>query len=179
MATAFQTALVNWAVNIANDNTYYYYYRGSENWRVPPHFDCATFLSYVIYQASGWNDWYDRGYFWPHISDPGFDDFLTSNGWTRYYYNSSYLTEGAIIITDESLGHTLMYIGNSQICDANDYFGHGANSIAVRSFPTYSESSFYYIYLPPDVTPGPGPTPGPTPEFSVYLYKTRKRRRKA
>ena len=157
MPTIFQQQLVTWAKSIANDNTYYYYYSW-QDWRQPPHFDCATYLSYVIYKAMGWNDWYDPshggiGYFWPHIDDPGYDTFLLDNGWQKYPYNSSLLTEGAIIITTETLGHTLMYVGNNELCDGNDFGGtdHGSNSIAVRTFPFYDPNEFAYIYIPPDV----------------------------
>lgn len=176
--TAFQQALVNWAVSIANNDYYYYHYTWEDNVTVP-HFDCATYLSYVIYQASGWNDWYDRSYFWPHISDPGYDSFLLNNGWQKFPFSSSYLTEGAIIIMDETWGHTFMYIGNGQICEANDKndTDHGPTSIEVCSYSKYEpyESDFAFIYLPPDVTPGPGPGPGPI--TNRYCPKTYKRKR--
>lgn len=158
--TAFQDALVAHARAICADNTQTYvdYDQGQTNIG-PPHWDCATFNSYTIYLAMGWNDWPSSthggpGYFWPHINDTGFDTFLLDNGWTRYPYSSSLLTPGAIIITDEDLHHSLMYLGNNELADANNYFGYGDNSIAVRTFPTYDPAEFYYIYIPPDVTPG-------------------------
>lgn len=181
--TALQQALVNWAVAIANDNRYhyYYYYQGDSNLG-PWGFDCATYNSYTIYKAMGWTDWPSTshggiGYFWPHINDEqyGAFDFLTYNGWQQYRYSSSLLTEGAIIVCDETLGHSLMYIGNNQLCDANDFGGtdFGDNSIAVRPFPYYDPAHFYYIFLPPDVPPGPGP--GPLP--GLYSPRTFIRRR--
>lgn len=183
--TALQQALVNWAVAIANDNRYhyYYYYQGDSNLG-PWGFDCATYNSYTIYKAMGWNDWPDRGYFWPHISEEhlGAFNFLINNGWQQYRYSSSLLTEGAIIVCDETLGHSLMYIGNDQLCDANDFGGtdFGDNSIAVRPFPYYDPAHFYYIFLPPDVPPGPGPGPGPLGRQWIALSGrtgTRKRRK--
>ncbi len=164
--TAFQDALVYHARAICADNTQTYvdWDQGQTNIG-PPHWDCATFNSYTIYLAMGWNDWPSSshggiGYFWPHINDTGFDDFLLANNWQRYSYNASLLTPGAIIITSENLHHSLMYLGNGELADANNYFGYGDNSIAVRTFPTYDPAEFYYIYIPPDVTPGPGPLPG-------------------
>ena len=170
--TAFQDALVAHARAIANNNLYhyYYYYQGDSNLG-PYGFDCATYNSYTIYLAMGWNDWPSSshggpGYFWPHINDEsqGAFTFLTQNGWQQYSYSASLLTPGAIIVTDETLGHSLMYLGNNELADANDFGGtdFGANSIAVRTFPYYDPAHFYYIFLPPDVPPcpGPGPLPG-------------------
>lgn len=160
MATAFQLALVSHARAICADNTQTYV-----NWNAgqtnigPPHWDCATFNSYTIYLAMGWTDWPNTihggpGYFWPHISETGYDQFLLDNNWSKYPYSDSLLTEGAIIITDETLGHSLMYLGSNELADANNYFGYGDNSIAVRTFPTYDPSTFAFIYIPPDVEPG-------------------------
>lgn len=161
MPTVFQTALVNWARSICADNTQTYV-----NWDLgqtnigPPHWDCATFNSYTIYKAMGWNDWPSSshggiGYFWPNPADehlnPGSYDFLTANGWIKHNYSSSLLTEGAIIIADLNPWHSLMYLDNNELADANNYFGYGDNSIAVRPFPTYDPSTFYYIFIPPDV----------------------------
>lgn len=163
MATALQTALMTQARRIAADNRYHYYDRTQGESNLGPYtFDCATFNSYTIYLAMGWNDWPSSshgsiGYFWPYISQTGFDDFLTLNGWTRYTFSDSLRTEGAIIITDETLHHSLMLLDNNEICDANNYFGYGANSIAVRSYPTYDPARFAYIYIPPDVPVPPIP----------------------
>lgn len=158
--TAFQDALVAHARAICADNTQTYvdYDQGQTNIG-PPNWDCATFNSYTIYLAMGWTDWPSSshggpGYFWPHISESGYDAFLLANNWQKYPYDASLLTPGAIIITDETLGHSLMYLGNNELADANNYFGYGDNSIAVRTWPTYSTSTFAYIYIPPDVTPG-------------------------
>lgn len=155
MPTAFQSALVTWARALCADNNYRYYSSG-ESYLGPYTFDCGTFNSFTIYKALGWSNFPDSshggpGYFWPHVTDSGFDTFLLTNGWQRYSYSASLLTEGAIIITDESLHHSLMYLGNNELADANNYFGYGDNSIAVRTFPTYDPSAFYYIYIPPDV----------------------------
>lgn len=158
--TAFQDALVAHARAICADNTQTYvnYSQGQTNIG-PPNWDCATFNSYTIYRAMGWSDWPSSshggpGYFWPHISESGYDAFLLANGWQKCTYSASLLTPGAIIITDETLGHSLMYLGNNELADANNYFGYGDNSIAVRTWPTYDTSAFAYIYIPPDVTPG-------------------------
>lgn len=155
--TVFQDALVARARALCADNTQTYvdYDQGQTNIG-PPHWDCATFNSYTIYMAMGWSDWPSSshggpGYFWPHISESGYDAFLLANNWQKYPYDASLLTPGAIIITDESLGHSLMYLGNNELADANNYFGYGDNSIAVRTFPTYDTSTFAYIYIPPDV----------------------------
>ena len=179
--TAYQQALVDWAKNIANDNRYhyYYYYQGDSNLG-PWGFDCATYVSYVIYKANGWNDWPDRGYFWPWTDGSqgaGYDAFLLDNGWQKYNYDVNLLTEGAIIITYPYMHHTLMYVGNNELCDANDFGGSdfGDNSIAIRSFPYYSTSDFQYIYIPPNVTPGPGPGPGPGPDYFAYTKRRRRR----
>lgn len=158
--TAFQDALVAHARTLCADNTQVYYNSSQGQTNIgPPTWDCATFNSYTIYLAMGWSDWPSSshggpGYFWPHITETGFDTFLLDNGWTRYSYDASLLVPGAIIITDETLHHSLMYLGNNELADANNYFGYGDNSIAVRTFPTYDPSTFYYIYIPPDVTPG-------------------------
>lgn len=160
--SAFSDALVYQATRIANDNRYHYYDSSQGETNLGPFtFDCATFNSYCIYLAMGWSDWPSSshgsiGYFWPYISQTGYDDFLTVNGFQKYAFNASLLTEGAIIITDETLHHSLFYIGNNQICDANNYYGYGDNSIAIRSYPTYDPARFAYIYLPPDV---PVPVP--------------------
>lgn len=166
MATAFQTALVNAARAICADNNFRYYDSSQGESNLGPYtFDCATFNSYTIYQAMGWSNFPDSsyggiGYFWPWINQTGFDQFLLDNGWTRYSYSDSLLTEGAIIITDITLHHSLMYLGNGELADANNYFGYGNDSIAVRTWPTYSTSNFYYIYIPPNVTPGTGQPDG-------------------
>lgn len=164
MATAFQLALVSHARAICADNTQTYV-----NWDAgqtnigPPHWDCATFNSYTIYLAMGWNDWPNTdhggvGYFWPNPNDeyetPGSYDFLTENGWIKHNYSHSLLTEGAIVIGDLGTWHSFMYLGNDELADANDYFGYGDASIAVRPFSTYNEADLYYIFLPPEVTPG-------------------------
>lgn len=180
--TAYQQALVDWALYMADNNNYHYYY-----WYDPTAsnlgpwgFDCATYLSRVIYFANDWNDWPNHGspgYFWPHTSEPNYDSFLLNNGWQKFPYSDSYLTEGAIIIMDETWGHTFMYIGNNQLVDANDFGGtdFGPNSIAVRNMGIYPSANYEYIYLPPDVTPGPGPGPGPGPDYFAYTKRRRRR----
>lgn len=149
--------LVSIAKALAADNRYHYYNKQTESRFGPYTFDCATFLSFVIYTAMGWGSFPNEshgggGYYWPHISEDGYDAFLLANGWTKLPYQYSYLEPGAIIIADESLGHTLMYCGNGEIVDANDrnQTDLGDTSIAVREWPTYDTSCFAYIYLPPD-----------------------------
>lgn len=159
--TAFQDALVYHARAMAADNTQTYYDSSLGQTNIgPPHWDCATFNSYTIYLAMGWTDWPSAshggvGYFWPDPADeyltPGSYDFLTDNGWVKYNYSASLVTPGAIIIADLGTWHSLMCLGSGEICDANDYFGHGDNSIAVRPFSTYAESSYTYIFIPPNV----------------------------
>lgn len=164
MATAFQLALVAHARAICADNTQTYvnWDQGQTNIG-PPHWDCATFNSYTIYLAMGWQDWPNTdhggvGYFWPDPNDedetPGSYDFLIENGWTKHNYSNSLLTEGAIVIADLNPWHSLMILSDTELADANDAFGYGDDSIAVRPLSTYDESSFYYIFIPPDVTPG-------------------------
>lgn len=190
--TELQTALVHYAIELANDNRYhyYYYYQGDSNLG-PYGFDCATFNSFTFYKAMGWNDFPNPahggiGYFWPHIRDehltPGSFDFLIETGWTKLPYSDDLLTEGAIIVCDERLGHSLMYLGVVNgivsLADANDFGGteFGDNSIAVRPFPYYDPDNFYYIFIPPDV-PVP-PVPGEDDNFFFwYRYMTRRRRK--
>lgn len=184
--SALGDALVHYAIEIANDNRYHYVnWSAGETNRGPWTYDCATFNSLTFYKAMGWDDWINPahggiGYFWPHISDPGYDTFLLANGWHKERYNSMLLTPGAIIITDERLGHSLMYLGIingvESLADANNYFGYGADSIAVRPWPTYGTDNFYYIYLPPDV-PVP-PIPGQTSNFLLLYYYLKRKRRK-
>lgn len=183
-------ALVHYAIEIANDNRYRYVnWDAGETNTGPYTLDCATYNSLTIYKAMGWNDFPNYihggiGYFWPHISESGFDIFLLVNGWHKQTYNAMLLTPGAIIITYENASaahHSLMYLGNvngtESLADANNYFGYGNNSINVRPWPTYDTSGFAYIYLPPD-TPVP-PIPGHTTAVSSprsYRHIIRKRR---
>lgn len=157
--TPMQTALVYWAKYIANDNRYTY---GSyPNNLGPWTYDCCTYNSLTIYKAMGWNDFPNPahggiGYFWNDPSDEvyGAYDFLYANGWTKHNYNASLLTEGAIIICEQDVWHSIMYLGNNELADANP--NHSSDDqIAVRQFPTYDPSDFRIIFLPPDVTPAP------------------------
>ena len=156
------------ALGIASNNSFHYYNSslGETNGlgavTVPYTMDCATFLCYAIYLAQGWT-WYNQphGYFWPHISQAGFDDFLVNTlGLTKISYTSGMqMALGDIVITTENLHHAFMYIGNGQLVDANNYFGYGANSIAVRTYPTYATSEYAFVYRWAGVTPTPIPVP--------------------
>lgn len=180
------TQVISEALGIASDNNFVYYdaSQGETNGlgavTIPYTMDCATFLCYAIYLANGWT-WYNQpyGYFWPHISQAGFDDFLVNTiGLTKWSYTIGMQMEiGDIVITTENLHHAFMYIGSNILVDANDYFGHGANSIATRSFPTYSESEFAYVYRWSTTPPTP-PTPSGRKKMPLwmmlrnpYLYK--------
>lgn len=173
----FSDSLIYYAKQIANDNRYRYYNANQGESNLGEYtFDCATFNSYCIYLAMGWDDFPNSahgsiGYFWPYISQNGYDSFLLINGFIKYPFNENLLTEGSIIITNENLHHSLFYIGNNQICDANNYFGYGDDSIAIRNYPTYDISNFAYIYLPPD-------TPVPPIPIITDIYPHPRTRRK-
>lgn len=178
--TNLQEQLVYWCYYFSEDNTYHYYNKDAGESNLGPYtFDCATFNSFTFYKAMGWDTFPDTskggiGYFWPWINEGGFDYFLTFNGWARYAFSEDLLTEGAIIITDTTLHHSLMYVGNRVICDANNYFGYGDDSINVRPYPTYDTSKFKYIYLPPNVSPGPTPKKTGIP---LWMYFAKRKRR--
>lgn len=153
MATA--TQVIARATSIANDNQFRYYDASNNETNglgaitVPYTMDCATFLCYAIYLAEGWA-WYNQpyGYFWPHVSQSGFDAFLTNTmNLTKISYSSGMtLQTGDIVITNETMHHAFMYIGTNSIIDANNYFGYADNSIAVRALNVYSESDFEFVY---------------------------------
>lgn len=164
-------------VRIANDNSFRYYNaslgetNGLGNVAVPYTLDCATYCAYAIYCAYGW-PWANQthGYFWPYVTQTGFDDFLVNTiGLTRTtFVDESQLQAGDIIMCDETLHHNLQYLGNGTIIDANNYFGYGDNSIAARSYPTYDPSTFVYVY-------SWGATP--TPQQARWSPRSRRRRR--
>lgn len=154
------TDVVAHAIAIANDNRFRYYYRGTGETNgsgavtVPYTLDCCTYISYCIYLSMGWT-WYNQpySYYWPHVSDPGFDYFLTNTmGCSKQLFSSvSQLRAGDIIITDEYYGHTLMMISATQFADAIPCSNVGeAQSIAVRNYPYYNPAHFLYLYRFPD-----------------------------
>lgn len=146
------------AIAIANDNKFRYHYshegNGSGAVTVPYTMDCCTFISYSIYLAMGWT-WYNQpySYYWPHVSQSGYDYFLTNTiGCSKQLWHSvSDRRSGDIIITDEYYGHTLMLVNENQIIDAVPCSNYGvAQSIAVRPYPHYDTSHFLYLYRFPD-----------------------------
>jgi len=91
----------------------------------PYTWDCATFLSKCCYDAgicSG--KWHDLGYFWPHISEAGFDYFLTTvcKMTKLTYIGDGMLVPGDILISRESYGHTAMFLGNWKMIEAHDQY---------------------------------------------------------
>lgn len=144
--------LVNTAIRYANDNNWHYYMRncGQKNTDMNC-VDCATLISRIIYDVFGWGDFPSSkrgscGYYWPHISDSGFDTFLTVNGFEKIKYKNQDLLPGDIIITNEKLGHTLMIIDSETLVDANNAYGYGAKSVDIRPLSTYSFSYYAFIY---------------------------------
>lgn len=137
--------------DMAHDDTYTYgrwsspQGNGLGNIEDPKSFDCCTSISYCIYKAMGWK-WAKQiyGYYWPHVQETGFDAFLTDMlhldklMWSDA--DRQYLQPGDILISDADYNHTVCYIGDNLIFDANDYY---KDSIAIRS---YYDMHWLYCY---------------------------------
>lgn len=144
--------LVAIAKKYASNDKYRYYKKTAGETNLGKYtVDCCTLISRIIYDAFGWKDFPNAkhgscGYYWSHIDDAGFDVFLTANGFEKIKYTGQWLKAGDIVITDERLGHTFMIIDESHLFDANNYFGYGAESVAIRWSNTYSNKYWAYVY---------------------------------
>ena len=143
--------LVGLAKKYANDRYRYYKKNEGETNLGKYTVDCCTLISRIIYDAFGWTDFPNAkhgscGYYWSHINDAGFDEFLMVNGFEKFKYYAQWLKAGDIVITDERLGHTFMIIDDVHIFDANNSFGYGADSVAIRWLNTYSPDNWAYVY---------------------------------
>lgn len=136
---------------MANDNRYHYgrwnskHGNGLGNVEDPLYFDCCTSISYCIYKAFRWK-WASQkyGYYWPHVSEGGFDYFLTHMlhlkkcMWSDNMQDS--LQPGDILISSETYGHTVCYVGEGYIFDANNSY---EDDIAIRK---YYNMEWLYCY---------------------------------
>ena len=155
MADYIRDRFIERLKDMAHDDTYYYgswsspQGNGLGDIEDPKSFDCCTSISFCIYRAMGWK-WAKQiyGYYWPHTDEAGFDAFLTDMlHLTKLKWSDAdrqYLQPGDILISDADYNHTVCYIGDNLIFDANDFYG---DSIAIRS---YYDMHWLYCYRWPE-----------------------------
>lgn len=138
-------------ITIANDDSYQYgkwsspHGNGLGNVENPKYLDCCTSICLAIYRAMAWS-WKNQthGYYWPHVSQNGYDYFLTKTlGAKKTWYGNKKLEKGDILITSETYGHTAIMVDDKRMFEANPYY---ADSIAIRNF---YEMDWLYVYTLP------------------------------
>ena len=128
---------VNWALNIADDNTHgYSQARRNGN----PDYDCSSLIAYSLkengYSINSIFSTYNEGY------------VLKTVGFTEMSFISTDLLQAGDILW--RTGHTAIYIGNNQIVHAiDDYDGKPGDSSGNEIAVTACSNNWSKVYRPP------------------------------
>ena len=105
-------AYVQWAVDIANDDTHGY----SQCARTGPDYDCSSLVYYSLLNT-GYTEEQLGSY---PFATGAMDSILTKAGFKRHNYVESELEPGDILLVHNSMRqHTAIYVGEGQVVEAS------------------------------------------------------------